>query len=66
MRQHVIRYKCDSCHKTVEEPQNTGIPRGKMPTDWLHVDGYSNSHSVFKLDLCEKCKLVIMEITESA
>lgn len=66
MRQHVIRYKCDSCHKVVEEPQNTGIPHGRMPKDWLRVDGFSNSHSVFKLDLCEKCKQPIMEITESA
>lgn len=63
MRQHMIRYECDSCHKVVEESQS-GIPRGKMPKDWLHVDGFSNSHSVFKLDLCEECKKVIMEYTD--
>lgn len=64
MRQHVIKYECDNCHKVVEAPQATAIPRGRMPEDWLHVDGFSNSHSVFKLDLCEECKKPIMEITE--
>lgn len=66
MRQHVIRYACDSCHKVVEEPQATSIPRGGMPKDWLHVDGFSNSRSVFKLDLCDVCKLDILKYTESA
>ena len=63
MRQHMIRYECDSCHKVVEEPQ-IGIPRGKMPKDWLRIDGFSNAHSVFKLDLCEECKQTIMDFTE--
>lgn len=65
MRQHVVRYECDSCHKVAEEPQNSVIPRGRMPKDWLHVDGFSNSHSVFKLDLCDDCKKTIIEITEN-
>ena len=63
MRQTVVRYKCDSCHTVVEDPQ-AGLARSRVPKDWLHVDGFSNSHSVFKLDLCDQCKLVILKITE--
>lgn len=66
MRQYIVKYGCDSCHKVVEEPQTTSVPRGRMPKDWLHVDGFSNGQSVFKLDLCDTCKLVIMKYTKSA
>lgn len=66
MRQHMLRYECDGCHKIVEETQTASIPLGRLPKDWLHVDGLSNGHSVFKLDLCEECKTDILKFTESA
>lgn len=66
MRQHVVKYECDSCHKVVEESQATSVPRGRMPKDWLHVDGFSNGQSAFKLDLCEECKQDVMKYTKSA
>lgn len=39
--------------------------RGRVPKDWLHVDGFTNSHSVFKLDLCDECKKEVLEFTQS-
>jgi len=66
MYQRVVRYECDSCHKIVEEPTDTGFKwRGRVPKDWLHVDGFTNSHSVFKLDLCEDCKKEVLEFTQT-
>lgn len=66
MRQHIVKYECDSCHKVVEEPQHTTVPRGRLPKDWLHVDGLSNGQSAFRLDLCETCKLDIVKYTQNA
>lgn len=65
MHQHVLRYECDNCHTVVEVPLPTGLSsRSRVPKDWLHVDGYTNSHVAFKLDLCEKCKVEILKYTE--
>jgi hypothetical protein len=44
----------------------SGIARGRVPKDWLHVDGYTNGHNVFRLDLCTECKKVIIKFTENA
>lgn len=66
MRQQVIRYECDSCHKTVDVRLDSIIKPGRVPEDWLHVDGFTNTQTVFKLDLCEECKQPIAQLTENA
>jgi hypothetical protein len=64
LRQQVVRYECDSCHKIVEVTLANSIRQARVPKDWLHVDGYTNGQSVFKLDLCEECKKVVIQFTE--
>jgi hypothetical protein len=62
-KQSVVESTCDRCHTSVEEPLTSGIKHGKyiLPKGWLHVQGDTNSHTVFEVDLCEVCKLTVME-----
>jgi hypothetical protein len=66
MRQQVVVYECDSCHRTEQQPLGSSIKRGThvLPKGWLHVEGRSDRRSAFELDLCAECKKSIMEITE--
>lgn len=62
-RQQVVESECDSCHTTHKEPLATGIRRGKyiLPKGWMHVEGFTNNHSIFEVDLCVSCKQAVME-----
>jgi hypothetical protein len=63
MRQQVVVSECDRCHTTHTEPLSRGVRSGNyvLPKGWLHVQGDTNSHTVFEVDLCEVCKLTVME-----
>lgn len=59
----VVESICDRCHTSHEQPLSTGIRNGKyvLPKNWLHVEGISNNHSLFEIDLCEQCKGTVLE-----
>lgn len=62
-RQQVVQSECDSCHTVSEQPLNQGIRSGKyiLPKNWMHVEGVTNTHTVFEVDLCPECKQRVME-----
>jgi hypothetical protein len=61
-RQSVVESTCDRCHTVHEEPLSTGIKNGKytLPNGWLHVQGFTNNHTVFEVDLCTECKGTVL------
>jgi hypothetical protein len=62
-RQKIVESECDRCHTSETAPLSTGIKNGNyvLPKGWLHVHGFTNNHSVFELDLCTECKVVVLE-----
>ena len=63
MRQQVVDSECDSCHRTARQPLSSGIKNGRyvLPKGWMHVEGNTNNHTVFEVDLCTECKQAVME-----
>lgn len=63
MRQQVVDSECDSCHRTEQHPLDPRAKRGRyvLPKGWMHVEGFTDSHSVFEVDLCTECKRTVME-----
>lgn len=67
-RQQIVHSECDRCHTTVDSPLSSGIRGGKyvLPKGWLHVEGNTNTTTVFEVDLCDECKLTVMESAGAA
>jgi hypothetical protein len=62
-KQQVVESICDRCHTHDEQPLSTGIKYGKyvLPAGWLHVQAFTNNHSVFEIDLCTECKGTVLD-----
>lgn len=62
-RQQVVYSECDRCHVSEEAPLSAGIKNGKyvLPKGWLHVEGVTNTATVFEVDMCTECKGTVME-----
>lgn len=62
-KQSVVESICDRCHASEIQPLSTGIKNGKytLPRGWLHVEGFTNSHSVFEVDMCAECKGTVLD-----
>lgn len=63
MRQQVVDSECDSCHRAEQHPLDTSKKRGgyTLPKGWMHVEGFTDRHSVFEVDLCTECKRTVLE-----
>jgi hypothetical protein len=57
-KQQIVQSECDRCHKEDKSPLKSGIKNGRyvLPKGWLHVEGFTDSRSVFEVDLCPDCK----------
>lgn len=56
MKKQVMHYDCDNCGDSSQEEDvvpHDGINR--LPEEWAHIKGRSNSSDLFDLDLCTKC-----------
>ena len=62
-RHQVVQSECDSCHTVEQSPLSSGIRNGKyiLPKGWMHVEGNTNTNTVFEVDLCVDCKQTVME-----
>lgn len=64
-KQKVLLSTCDRCGTEVMAPlHNRGLSRKNpyvLPSGWLHVSGNTENTTVFALDLCGDCKVVVME-----
>ena len=62
-KHQVVESVCDRCHTHEEEPLKSGIRNGNyvLPKGWLHVEGNTNTTTVFAIDLCSECKLTVLE-----
>lgn len=63
MRQQVVDSECDSCHTTERQPLASSVKNGSyiLPKGWMHVEGFTDRHVVFEVDLCTACKLTVLE-----
>lgn len=41
----------------------SGVKQGHyiLPKGWMHVQGFTDRHNVFEIDLCTECKQAVME-----
>lgn len=62
-KQSVVVSSCDRCHTSHQEPLASGIKNGKytLPRGWMHVQGFTDSHTVFEIDLCTECKGTVLD-----
>lgn len=62
-KQSVVESTCDRCHTTQTEPLASGIRHGKytLPRGWMHVQGFTDSATVFEIDLCTVCKGTVLD-----
>lgn len=69
-KKQVLISICDRCHTEVESPfEKRRIihkERYVLPPGWLHVQGDTATHTVFEMDLCEDCKVIVLEAAGSA
>lgn len=67
-KREVLVSECDRCHITVQAPL---VKKGRwkhdkvLPPGWLHVQGDTATHTVFAVDMCEDCKVVVLDAAGS-
>jgi hypothetical protein len=68
----VVSSECDRCHTEVVEDMDKSLKRSRpsdpyvLPKGWLHVTGNTSTTTVFELDLCDVCKVTVMEAAGKA
>jgi len=68
----VVSSECDRCHVEVVEDLDSRTKRQRpsdpftLPKGWLHVSGNTSVTTVFELDLCQDCKLTVLEAAGKA
>lgn len=70
-RREVLLSVCDRCHTeeetVLEKKHRLGRKdRYVLPPGWLNVSGNTATHTVFDMDLCEDCKVVVLAAAGSA
>jgi hypothetical protein len=73
MKREVLISECDRCHLSVQAPlaERRGRWRGRedldkvLPPGWLHVQADTATHTVFEVDLCEDCKVAVLDAAGS-
>ena len=64
-RQKVILSTCDRCttetHIPFVKKHHTRRDELDLPEGWLHVSGNTATSTVFEMDLCDICKLTVLE-----
>ena len=67
-KKQVVHSECDRCHKEDTSDLKTGIKNGRyiLPSGWLHVEGNTDSRTVFEVDLCGDCKGDVLKAAGAA
>ena len=68
----VVSSECDRCHVEVTEDLS-GMNKRNRPSDpfilpkgWLHVAGNTATTLVFEMDLCQDCKVPVLQAAGAA
>lgn len=68
--QEILLSTCDRCTAEERTPLPKKAKKGAeqlvLPKGWLHVQGNTATALVFEMDLCEECKLIVMEVAGKA
>lgn len=68
----VVSSECDRCHTEIVEDLDTLHKRNRpsdpfvLPKGWLHVEGNTATSTIFEMDLCEVCKVAVLEAAGAA
>lgn len=70
-KKEVLLSVCDKCHtevQTILEKHRLGHRKDKyvLPPGWMNLSANTATHTVFEMDLCEDCKIVVLEAAGSA
>lgn len=67
--QEILLSTCDRCTTEVRTPLDRKSKKRAelvLPHGWLHVSGNTATALVFKMDLCEECKQIVVEVAGKA